>query len=274
MNQPTRPPANCPERESISCAIDGEAPADVVEHITDCASCTTIADGYRTVDGLTSKVLNPPEHLAARVKGACRTVTPVAREPIVGGFLFFRSSPARYAAALAITCTLVGLLAVAVSRLNRPNEIATGAGGNPGGDSYREYPTPAPSEQPLRKVDAGAGRSAPSGMIPVNRTGEGFDSLPRQVEHVWTVADVEASKDLIVEKLLPEGTAFAAREENGNLVLSVSLRDRDVQGLVDAMQLHGMELVSPSLPQPGAQERIRFLGVNVSYEGVLVKAKL
>ena len=116
---------DCPSRELLSEFVDMEKLGlaseghwrDVAAHVAVCAECGKVVAGYRQVDGLVSRLCEPPEGLAGRIIVACHT--PGRRESI-RPFPWWRKAEVWPRVAMAVAASAAVLLVggVWLSRLS------------------------------------------------------------------------------------------------------------------------------------------------------------
>lgn len=268
----------CPHPEQVSLFVDGEADADVRQHMDQCDDCRKVADAYSALDETTRLAARCDDDLVERIKDGCRYGKGGA-EPMPMPTIW-QGRMVRYAAAIVVTGVLAGLVAVMLrgpaggsEPIRAEDGAASPAGGTElvagGGDSpgtpRNELPvTPSDTildDSSVRLVGGMHGRD--EFIMPV--------PLPAHVRHVWAV-DAPVNAATALQDMLPDEcqVQVMSSADDGETVVTVLLSDRDLQRLVDALSKSDYGLISPLLPQPRDAARVHFSGRPVRYEATLV----
>lgn len=263
--------AQCPDFDMLSAYVDGEAPREVEEHVACCEECRSVVVNYSKLDAAVAGMIEEPEGLAEsilkKVKAIDDQVEPKSFLTI--GVVW------RYAAAFVVTGALVGTVVYALQG-NDPNKVVSQRPQLPSHIDRVEPSTPTePKRQqgnsvtgPMRRVHVQGAATIETVANDENGTAR---LLPQNVRHVWAVKDLEQGKKLL-ESLMPAHTACRVQTlGEGRFSMTAEMQDRDLQKLVNAFDVNGLDLVSATLPQPGGEKRIRFLGRKVLYSAELVK---
>jgi len=147
-------------------------------------------------------------------------------------------------------------------------------------------PVPVVEFQPLRPAPAERPPFPPE-LLSVSVPGGVFASVPMSlsmstmreaaantVRHVWVVTDPEGAVATL-KRILPAEVALnpLTTRATSRVAYRVLLRDSAVQALVDKMAAAGFSLVSPALPQPGANQKLLVQDKPVLYEIEFVQGR-
>jgi hypothetical protein len=290
MTRTDTPPADCPPSVELSAWHDGEGEDAVGAHLQGCPRCTRTVRSYGAIDTALRRQVRPGASLVQRIHAACQ------RDLESRTFILVWPVPVWRIASLAALVTL-GLGALFLYAWNpaethaprpademavrtvlpaaNPLPMLAGANGS--------IPAPVAEFQPLRLGSAAGGPTLAGGgnLLSVSLPGVGLgghsgastglmtlkEVAGDAVRHVWVVADTDQAVATL-KHLLPEGTVLnpLSTRRSPRVAYRVLLSDLQVQELVDRMAEAGLSLVSPTLPQPGARERLLAQSKTVLYE--------
>lgn len=269
----------CPPKQFISELVDGDERAEVVAHLEQCGDCKRVDGAYRKIGAATRAGVVPSADLDERIKAACSRVG-TASAPAKAKMLWFKSPVVRLAAAVAVSVSLLSLIALAIGRLGGEGHLASGDQGD-AGEPVAEQMTLAQNPElpvPSSGVDVSGrvvqkvtypGIASSSGTAGENPERMVLVQLPERVRHVWAVDDVAASETFLRKRL--KGTAVSRNVvEPGRTSFEITLRDAELQKLVNDLSQHRWSLVSSGMPQPGSTDA-SYLGRLVTYNLELVK---
>ncbi len=278
--------AQCPAREQLSSWYDGEQAEGVEMHLANCPECRRVISGYERIDrAIKSANAVAPPGLRERIVGRCRRK--IRRE----GIIFY------VARAAAVVLIVVGLAGMVWQRIepetaDSDDEVkeVVEIGGHrivadevlgetlvllKRGNTLEPLHGPwmvGPSRLPRPGVDRGDRLvSMGDGSAQVEKQSF-IEVLPREVEHVWVVEDLEKSKEKLID-LIPDGSRCVLHTSEGedSIKFTIWLADEELLELVNRMsdQL-GWALVASESPQPGQNYFLVPQGRKLQYHCSLV----
>ncbi len=271
----------CPSPEELSALHDGNGLPDVAGHAAACAACRKLLADYGVIDAMVARAVNPPADLTARIKAACRAESLRQRKPMA---MWPRHYGWRLAAAAAACAAVAGLLVffsgesgqrgIRTARAALPPELGTTPAGDAAArvnltDKIGAVHAPELSGRPAAGASNYGERLRAVGL---DAAGNGVVTLPNvgdAVQHVWVVRNSALATN-ILRRNLPRHAVLTDVSANGRTLYRIVVIDRDMQALVDRLAAAGFSLVSPSLPQPGANQALGVFGKPVAYTVELV----
>ncbi len=282
----------------------------VAAHVAQCDACRREIEHFRRLDAAVRAAIQAPPGLTARIQDACRREAGESQPARNLFRSFRIHFPAwRLAAAAGITA-LIGLMAWEFHHLNRgpatvAPDLAQAAGTPPtttaGAVLAAAGIAAGADERTATNADPGPGTLAmnlgeammerspaePDVDTAWNKTVTGTDLravsvhdvpatgalapkiLEGNIRHVWVVADLQASTRLL-RASLPKGARLVEKPAGDRILFQTSLKDGELQQLVNALAGAGCALVSPDLPQPDEDLRIHVRNKYVSYQAEMV----
>ena len=259
---------NCPSFEDVSAFLDHELdPASpAYAHITACPECQRRLDAYRKINRYlnTAVQVTPPEGLNDRIKAALVRENKLIRFPNLNRGL-------RLAAAFTVCC---GVVFYVLMDNTRPPAEPIGNDREPAVQSPDRKMVPevarndddaAVASTPARDsefISAGSLVGASYGnsdtpvftdaMAAIDRNRKAVD-IAAQVQQVWSVKDADKTEALLsglMKKMqIPEKNVRITVNGN-NVRLIAGLTKLELIHLVRACRACGLELLSPTAPQP------------------------
>lgn len=266
----------CPSPEMLSEFTDepNQDSGDIEGHLNSCGSCRDIVEVYCRINQAARLDMAPPQDLAERIKQACRGEA-LLPQPMM---MVWWARPAVRAAAALVVTGILGVLALMAGRDSKPTNIASTVLGNqPAAPVIAGLPSAAAPKiaqngsileaEDVRAVDTQGGMGEPLTMVPLRRA----SVLPSYVKHVWSVNDLPGAQARL-KALLPEGVNIDSQQSgHSRASISISLRDEQLQKLVNRLAANHWDLVTSALPQPSRDDAVRFLGRAVRYDLELVE---
>ncbi len=272
----------CPSVLNLSTWHDGEKDPAITDHLESCQKCRRITEDYARIDAAIQAAMpRHREELAEKILARCRRSQPAR-------LILFHL--ARAAAILMIVLGLVGMFLQRYQSETAPQIAAPAAiserisiadldnwQGNylvliKVGDQLRPLHGPRLAEPRPRQFRPQV-RDQLVGIEDARRqTLPATAILPRTVQHVWVVDNLEESQRKLLE-LLPEGTrcAISGNTEEETLMFTLWLEEEQAQTLVDRMAGElDWALVSSDLPQPGQGNRMIWRGGEIQYTCSLI----
>lgn len=265
-NQTTEP--KCPSFEDISAFLDNELTPDspAGEHISHCPKCLARLESYRQTDKLIRRNSNVevPEGLNDRIKAAIAREERVLHFPAHWGLIW------RLAAAFTV-CASVAFYALVNEEPS--HTITTNSE-----ETIRSLPAKPirPSTEPAHHesasnynaprlnemISAGSLVGASYGgsempvftdaMASIDRNRKPVD-IASQVQQVWSVQNIAQTTGIInnvLKKMNIPPSNIRMTEDGKSLKLMAGLTKLELVNLVRLCKSEGMELLSPSAPQP------------------------
>ncbi len=284
---------SCPAPEHLSVFCDcGATEGDlemtaIARHVDACDVCRRTVEAYRQLDRLVVAVCRPPAGLEKRILAAVKASgqEPADRPWRLRAFRVVQA--AAVVAVLALAAAVVMRYAHSGSTgadvtLAQQNQDA----GTAVETTLAEKPVAGeavaalPETRPSRLRAAGAVNGNDVQAVGIDRNGArpaapaAQHYLPATVRHVWTTADLQQGRRLL-DRLAQDGNGAIVWAESdsqaGSLTGKIQLADGKLQAFVDSLHGRGLQLVSPSLPQPGTGAKVKFTGQAVTYDLVLVR---
>jgi hypothetical protein len=285
---------NCPTPELLSDFCDcGAVDSDlemtaIARHVDACDVCRRTVEAYRQLDRLVAAVCKPPVGLEKRILAAVKAS---GQTPVDSPWRLRVFRLVQVAAVVAV----LALAAAAVMRYMQPDKDVTLAENTPEPTAQIatvETDTKASPDSggavavdethPERLRATGSVRGNDVQAVGIDRNGARAAApvaqyyLPTAVRHVWTTSDLQQSRRLLDALAKANNGVIAwtdAGAQAGSLTGKIQLEDGKLQALVDNLHSRGLQLVSPSLPQPGTGAKVKFTGQAITYDLVLVRAE-
>ena len=285
---------NCPAPELLSVFCDCRAPENdlemsaVARHVDVCAVCRRTVAAYRRLDSLVAAVCRPPAGLENRILAAVQASgqTPAACPRRLRLFRLVQAAAVVAVLALASAAFMryarSGSAGADVTLAHQDQEPGAAVESTVGAESVAgDAVAASPEMRPVRLRASGTVTGKDVQAVGIDRNNAraaapaGQYFLPPTVRHVWTTADLLESRRLL-ETLARDGNSAIVWAESdspaGSLTGKIQLEDGKLQAFVDGLHSRGLQLVSPSLPQPGTGAKVKFTGQAVTYDLVLVRA--
>ena len=264
--------SKCPSFEDISAFLDHELPPDspTAQHIPQCPQCQQRLEEYRRIDHIirSSIAIAPPDGLNDRIKAAIAREQRTIRFPAhLGTFL-------RLAAAFTVCC---GVALYIITDNTTPPREPVGANREAAMESPRTLAMTTPRHAPTTAADDSPGYSPgrfngvisagslvgasygggdtpvfTDAMATVDRTRKPVD-IASQVQQVWSVRDAGTTAALlegIMKKMLIPEKNIRLIPNGKSVKLIAGMTKLELVNLVRACRACGLELLSPTAPQP------------------------
>lgn len=279
---------NCPTPELLSAFCDcGAVESDlemtaIARHVSACEVCRRTVEAYRELDRLVAAVCRPPAGLEQRILAAVKSSGQASIDRPWRLRMFRLAQAAAVVAVLALAATAVmrhvhsGKDVTLAQHTQEPAvQIATGET-EAKADSDSGAVALAEPQERLRATDSVRGNDVQT--VGIDRSGARTAApvaqyyLPAAVRHVWTTSDLQQSRRLLDALAKDSNGVITWTDADGSLTGKIQLEDGKLQALVDSLHSRGLQLVSPSQPQPGNGAKVKFTGQAVTYDLVLVPA--
>ncbi len=261
----------CPSFEEISAAIDGEA--DLQAHFQQCAICRELAADLRRADAPLRRAdagMPPPPAVEDAIRRACaRQAEQGRRQRRVIPFIL--SSALKVAAILGVA----GLVHFLVKEQQAGEKESRNVAKQ---DKHDVMPaigpvkeTPVLNRMDSQNIAVDANKVRLASVTPTNVSKVNGLAIPDQVEHVWVCSNPELGMELF-RSHLPANSVFLSHAEESALVAESRISDTELVALIDKLALESsLQLLSPSLPQPGTATRLKLTGKSILYRIKIAK---
>ncbi len=276
----------CPNAEELSAFYDQQGENPYAEHIDGCKYCQNQLAAFRQIEWLTQELTRPPEGLARRINGAIRKMrNDNMAISLRRSTIWPRLS---HAAAWMLVALLGGLLIYSSTRRYQPREqvivtaVNTAAAALANNSQIRKIETPLPDEgftfhnQPQLNgnVETSDLRNVSTGMnVPKSYSSSRRHTIASRVRHIWLTDDLSTAERVLESAARQSGCAldWQDNDQEQSLVAILSASDKNIQLLVNGLYANGLQLLSPSYPQPQAERKAAFTGNSMLYQIVLVQ---
>lgn len=278
----------CPSQEELSFFYDQPGDNFIAEHVASCEKCQHNLAVFYQIERLTSELASPPAGLSERITATLLREQPSTNTSRRADFWQWRTL--RQAASWLLVAILASLLLYTYTSAHRgkqnesvtlSKQLAFTAIPQNSTTQLQKIETPLPNEgfsltDQLKlhgNIEVGDLRNVSTGMQvnPAYSNPQQY-AIGSRVRHIWLTENLAGSKNLLEQAAKQSSCKidWQPSEEKNTHIAILAASDKNIQKLVNILSAQKLQLLSPTYPQPQAEQKASFTGNAIQYQAVLV----